>query len=683
MAKLIIDGLATCLTIKELKAALADIPSGLAVAYNATMQRITDQGKSRSQRAFEVMKWVLLAKRPLTSAEIEHTVSIEHGSEDIDLDDIVPATVLASLCAGLVVIDGYGNFRFMHQTVPEYLSSYHSEKFLDAEAALADKCLTYIQYKAFKEGPCRDTGVLQARHLRYPAYTYCTRHWYQHLNGTPKEEQKRIALEFFQNESYWRSAIEEAAAAPESIFAIRGWDNVTVLHYAAVLDADLLVDNLMDLDPTSLNWQDSGGWSPLMVAACYGSLHIASKLLNAGANVDLLTDYGHNALHLAVLKDRGDLVDLLIANPHADINSLTANNSVTAKENLNLGGDTALILAARTGRTGIVNKLLKQGAEVKTMDACGTSALHLAAWLSHSHVVNLLIASPKIDINLRSRATKYDIGGESALIKAARQGNVEIVLSLIRAGADLNIANDKGDTALHVAVEAGHVAVVEALVDNGMDVDLLREIVSVRRRLLAVMEASMNGDVDMLDIILKHSRDVNFRSADGETTALLCATLSGAVDAVKLLLSQKTIEVDLADDDGWTPLICAANYESTSIIPHLVSHGADLNQLDRCGRTPIMITVQANYTETAKALLSFPGVDVNTTSCYEDRAPLHYAVSWGNAELVELLIAYGADLHIRDDVNYFTPLDYARYFNDRSIIDLLKANDPESRFPSG
>jgi ankyrin repeat domain-containing protein 50 len=676
MAKLIIDGLATCLTIKEVKLALVDIPFGLPVAYDATMQRIIDQGQSRFRRAFEVMKWVLFAKRPLSSAEIEHAVGVEHGSEDIDLDNIVPATTLASLCAGLIVIDGYGNFRFIHQTVPEYLIRYHSEKFLDAEAELADGCLTYIRYKTFMEGPCRDIDALEARHLRYPAYSYCTRYWYQHLYGTPNEEQKRVALQFFQDEPYWRSANQVTQGSRDDVSGMLSRESDTILHYAAFLDAHLMFDDLMRLDSTCLNIQDSLGKSPLMVAACCGCLKIASRLLEAGAQVDTLDNYGCNALHLAALMDKKDLVALLLANPRVNVDALTASGGRMP------GGQTAVILAAREGYVIILSRLVKAGAEVNRLDNHGLSALHAAAIEGHSQVVDLLIATPQIDLNVRINGQKHTFGGESSLFNAVRNGHVDIVTSLITAGAELNIVNDEGNTALHVAVEAGHVAVVEALVNSGMDVDLPQENNSTGRRLSAVMLASLKWNLNILDIVLKHSRDINLRSANGGRTALLYAIRCGNVDAVELLLSHKTIEVELADDDGWTPLTYAANYGRVGIIPDLVAHGANLNGPTVLGDTPIMIAVRQNQTETTKALLSFPGGDVNAVSRHEGCAPLHDAVSWGNAELVELLISYGADVQTRDGVNNLTPLDYARYFNDHNILDLLEASEAESRIPS-
>lgn len=682
MAKLIIDVLATCLTVKELKVSLENIPSGLHIAYHATMQRIIDQGQSRSRRAFEVMKWVLLAKRPLMSVEMEHAVSIEHESNDIDCEDIVPATTLASLCAGLVLIDNNGDFRFMHQTVPEYLKQHHSEKFQDADSSIAESCLTYVRYETFAKGPCEDFATLQARRLQYPAYSYCTRHWYQHLvaNGTLCERQKQAALQFFESEPHWRSANQETfvfQAGP----SVPNLNNETILHYAALLDAHLLLEDLMRLGGrTCLDKQGLYGNSPLMVAVLFGSPKMTSGLLETGAEVDLFNDYGQNALHLAVVTKKEDIAKLLLASPRIDINSLTA------KAKTLTGGQTALIIATQLGLVRTVDRLLQKGAEVNIVDNAGSSALHWAVLQNHSQVVDLLINMPQIDINIRNTGPKEERSGQSPLIYAAQQGNVGIVKSLISAGADLTIVSDGGKTALHHAVAEGHVAVVELLIENGMDVDLVEADPAAGDDnyddLSAVMLASIKDDVKILDIVLRHSRDINCSCRKGRT-ALLYAISNESINAVRLLLAQKTIEVECADDDGWTALIVAASVGMTGIIKDLVAHGADLNSGTIRGGTPLMQAVWKNHTETAKMVLSFPAIDVDAIASTDGRTALHDAVGWGNAELVEHLILYGANLQIRDKVNGFTPLDYALYFNDKEILRLLRAGYSENGVHSG
>jgi ankyrin repeat protein len=165
------------------------------------------------------------------------------------------------------------------------------------------------------------------------------------------------------------------------------------------------------------------------------------------------------------------------------------------------------------------------------------------------------------------------------------------------------------------------------------------------------MLASSMGHVDILEILLQGSQDLNIRSSGLGITALVIAIANGQTDAARLLAAQEKIEVE-TPEDGLTPLIAAAIYGMADIIPDLVARGADVNGQNGHTSPPIVHA--------------------------RGGTALHYAVSWGNAELVELLITHGADLQIRDDVNGFRPIDYALYFNDQRILDLLKASDPEN-----
>ena len=331
IAKLTVDAIATSLTVRELKVSLQQIPNGLNAAYSATVQRILLQGEIRSKRAFKVMKWVLQAQQPLTSAEMEQAVSIEYGSEDIDLDDIVPAPTLASLCAGLVVIDQYGHFRFAHQTVSEYLKANHPDEFSTADTSVADSCLSYLMYTTFASGPCADLVDLQDRTSRYPLYAYCSHFWYKQLNGTITAEQKQLTLRFFKSEPFWRSARQAArsrVSEHDDILTPQRLLGDSMLHYAAYLDADLLFEDLLAEDPLVLNGRSELGRTPLMRAAVQGSLGFASKLIEAGAEINVLDYDGQAALHLAVWKNNLAVVDLLVTSPSADVNVRVAKTKI-------------------------------------------------------------------------------------------------------------------------------------------------------------------------------------------------------------------------------------------------------------------------------------------------------------------------------------------------------------------
>ena len=66
-------------------------------------------------------------------------------------------------------------------------------------------------------------------------------------------------------------------------------------------------------------------------------------------------------------------------------------------------------------------------------------------------------------INLDERVETTESVGRTALMLAALRGSTEVVQELVRAGAALDLKNQKGKTALQLAQDKGHSNVVEIL----------------------------------------------------------------------------------------------------------------------------------------------------------------------------------------------------------------------------
>lgn len=80
-----------------------------------------------------------------------------------------------------------------------------------------------------------------------------------------------------------------------------------------------------------------------------------------------------------------------------------------------------------------------------------------------------LIAEENIDVDL------VTIDGDSALIKACVQPNIEFVRTLVGAKAKMDTKNKHKNTALHYAVENNNLEIVTYLLDQGADPDIQNE----------------------------------------------------------------------------------------------------------------------------------------------------------------------------------------------------------------
>ena len=148
---------------------------------------------------------------------------------------------------------------------------------------------------------------------------------------------------------------------------------------------------------------------------------------------------------------------------------------------------------------------------------------------------------------------------------AARGGDKERVLRLIREGADVNVKNLLGETPLHLASRHdGHVKVVKLLLEKGLDVNVTNSSGHTPLHI-----ASSYSKVDLVKLLLEKGADVNANDNDGETP-LHYATYNGHAEVAGLLL-EKGVDINAINSDGDTALDVAKRGGKESIVKLLIS----------------------------------------------------------------------------------------------------------------
>jgi len=113
--------------------------------------------------------------------------------------------------------------------------------------------------------------------------------------------------------------------------------------------------------------------------------------------------------------------------------------------------------AVDRGHNESILELLASGADINYQLPMGESVLFWAIQKGHT-ATSLLLIEHNIDKDM-----KTPLAHTTALMCAAKQGQVEVVEALVNAGADAGMTNKKGESALTIAEEAGHTEVVEKL----------------------------------------------------------------------------------------------------------------------------------------------------------------------------------------------------------------------------
>ena len=142
-------------------------------------------------------------------------------------------------------------------------------------------------------------------------------------------------------------------------------------------------------------------------------------------------------------------------------------------QDVNIGdscGDTPLMEAAAYGHDQVVRELIRAGADVNGKNYYyKQTALHWASSRGHSSVIKTL-AEAGANLNVQ------DVWGVTPLMRAAEEGDANVVVELIRAGADVSVVSSHewlsvaaGSTALHCAAKQNNIECGVLLVEAGAD----------------------------------------------------------------------------------------------------------------------------------------------------------------------------------------------------------------------
>jgi ankyrin repeat protein len=374
-------------------------------------------------------------------------------------------------------------------------------------------------------------------------------------------------------------------------------------------------------DPQSANAE---GETALMRVARTGNVEAAKLLVKHGAKVDAREKWGEQtALIWAAAHDHPEMIRFL-ASKGAKVDARSAVRDwprrMTAEErpkDMNRGGMSALLFAARDGHVRAVQALLDAGADIDFTDPDGSTALMLALMNGHWDTA------------------KY----------------------LIEAGADIHGWDWWGQTPLYLAVDMNTLPTGARIelptMDRATGLDIIK--------LLLAKGANPNAQLKLRPPYRMVSQDrLADPAIDYGATPLLRAAKAADLPAMQALLAGGAL-VDLPNAYGHTPLIVAAggtrgratptrggNYteeQAIAAVKLLLEAGADVNA---AGYRPAEVRTGA---------VRCTGYVV-IEDCYVGETAMHGAALHGWTKLAEVLAQAGAHLD-PIDADGKTPLDYA------------------------
>ena len=235
---------------------------------------------------------------------------------------------------------------------------------------------------------------------------------------------------------------------------------------------------------------------PLLIAIRNEDIETVLAHINYGTDLNDVPADGLGTLHVAVLRYNLEIVDALI-DAGADIEMRT-------KDQLEF---TPLLLAAWYGKLKMVELLVEAGADLEATDGFGANALQVSMEYNPN-----IPASQLESFNERRRQTSLFLEAweppevpEVPLLIAIQNGDLEIVLSHINYGTDLNDVPADGLGALHVAVLKNNQEISEALIRGGADIEMRTNDIAEFTPLLL---AAYFGKPEMVELLVEVGADL-------------------------------------------------------------------------------------------------------------------------------------------------------------------------------
>ncbi|KAK4878403.1 hypothetical protein RN001_010909 [Aquatica leii] len=377
---------------------------------------------------------------------------------------------------------------------------------------------------------------------------------------------------------------------------------------------------------------------PLDLALRANNSSIASTLVQHNADINIRDSQGETLLHRAIKRDDAFSALFLL------------DNNCDATLTTRTGNDSALhLLAGSNDITDLrlAEKLINKNVGVNSQNRQGLTALHIAIMANNETLFALLLNQPNIDINLKSieehSALYY------ALLKYEAGDNEEnSYVSQLLQKKDIQpnpVYSQTGNNLLQILIQAEAKTAALFLCDylqNLNHVNLEGET--------AMHTACIKKCNEVCGKLLSLGANPNAVTNELRQTPLHYAVLSNSEECINEFIefNRESVNFNLKDSNGETPLSLALNEGFNELVPILIKGKADVNMRNAKDFTLLHQAILKEDSKTAIFLLD-NGADMNAKTS-EFESPLQLAIHCRLGDVVDALCLRGVDMSALDRV---------------------------------
>jgi serine/threonine protein kinase len=315
-----------------------------------------------------------------------------------------------------------------------------------------------------------------------------------------------------------------------------------------------VVRGLIENGYSNVNETDSSGRTGLHIAVASGSIETVQVLVECrSVDVNIRSQSGQSSIHEAVMSGKSVCLRQLVVRADLDMNardrdgnmalhlcvergfeeagSIIVSRRDTHVNAVNMCGETPLTLAAKSGNTSMLHKLI------------GTSRLKMGRpqhlYLLHKSNMNGQVEVVKLLVEIRGLDVNSKQAGRSALFLATASGRVDLVIAMLGA-PQLDLSWEELSEVVSESIRSRNHMLLRMLLgfesvdmnSNGRDV------------VPAIVSAAAANNVEAVDILVGSSRiNVNAQDASSGFTALHYAVQHQNVNMIKVLMNSGRVNV--------------------------------------------------------------------------------------------------------------------------------------------